>query len=76
MAIEYFLNGCKHQEAAKTVVGFDRCKSLEDDSIEVCRHQSVSFGLCFSMALLIAMKYVTNKFTCRYQGASGFIMII
>ena len=35
MAIEYFLKGCKHQEAAWEVIGSDRCKSLEDVSIEV-----------------------------------------
>ena len=27
MAIEYFLKGCKHQEAARAVIGSDRCKS-------------------------------------------------
>ena len=37
MAIEYFLKGCKHQEAARTVIGSDRCKSLEEVSIEVRR---------------------------------------
>ena len=37
MAIEYFLKGCKHQEAAKPVIGSDRCKSLEEVSIEVRR---------------------------------------
>ena len=37
MAIEYFLKGCKHQEAARAVIGSDRCKSLEEVSIEVRR---------------------------------------
>ena len=37
MAIEYFLKGCKHQEAARAVIGSDRCKSWEEVSIEVCR---------------------------------------
>ena len=37
IAIEYFLKGCKHQEAARAVIGSDRCKSLEEVSIEVRR---------------------------------------
>ena len=32
MAIEYFLKGCKHQEAAWALIGSYRCKSLEEVS--------------------------------------------